>query len=152
MQRATDRVFSRIPGTDTPSMDGQRYLQEGFNVLAGGLKSSGWKEVVANSVPNQKNRTYANAPFMFSGGERGGPLATYLVTANARSNFDIWMNTAVKRVVRTGGHVTGVEVEAFGNGGYVGLVNATQITGRVILSAGAFGSAKILLRSECFFF
>jgi cellobiose dehydrogenase (acceptor) len=149
MQQATNRVFSRIPGTDTPSMDKQRYLQEGFNVISGGLKNSGWKEVVANNVPNQKNHTYAHTPFMFSNGERGGPMATYLVSANARSNFDLWMNTAVRRVIRTGGHVTGVEVEAFGDGGYAGVVNATQITGRVILSAGAFGSAKILMRSGC---
>jgi cellobiose dehydrogenase (acceptor) len=147
MQKATSRVFSRIPGTDTPSKDGKRYLQQGFDVISSGLKGAGWKEVVANNEPNAKNRTYTHTPFMFSNGERGGPLATYLVTANARPNFDLWMNTAVKRVIRDGGHVTGLELEAFGNGGYVGTLNIAPITGRVILSAGAFGSAKILFRS-----
>ncbi|RKU45211.1 hypothetical protein DL546_008237 [Coniochaeta pulveracea] len=147
MSAATSRVFSRIPGTDTPSLDGKLYYQEGFNVLSGGLKQGGWTSVTPNNVPNQKNRTYGHTPYMFSHGERGGPMATYLVSANARSNFKLWTNTAVKRVVRTGGHVTGVEVEAFQNGGYAGVVNLTPITGRVILSAGTFGSAKILLRS-----
>ena len=128
-------------------MDGQRYLQDGFNVLAGGLRNSGWSEVTANNAPNRKNRTFSHSPFMYSGGERSGPLATYLVSASRRSNFKLWVNTAVKRVVREGGHVTGIEVEAFRDGGYQGVVDLTKITGRVVLSAGTFGSAKILMRS-----
>ncbi|KAL1862980.1 hypothetical protein VTK73DRAFT_6524 [Phialemonium thermophilum] len=147
MAAATSRVFSRIPGTDTPSTDGKLYLQQGFNVLTSGLAAAGWKSVTANNVPDQKNHTYAHTPYMYSHGERGGPMATYLVSATARSNFKLWMNTAVKRVIRQSGHVTGVEVEAFRDGGYAGIVNLTSITGRVILSAGTFGSAKILLRS-----
>lgn len=147
MAGAISRVFSRIPGTDAPSKDGKRYLQEGFNALAGGLQSSGWQQVTANNSPNQKNRTFAHTPYMFSNGERGGPLATYLVSAKGRSNFKLWLNTTVKRVIREGGHVTGVEVEPFRDGGYQGVLNLTAITGRVILSAGTFGSAKILMRS-----
>jgi len=140
-------VFSRIPGTDAPSTDGKRYKQEGFDVLAGGLSRSGWAKVTANQLPDRKNRTFSNAPFMFSNGERGGPLATYLRSAKKRSNFNLWLNTSVKRVIREGGHITGVEVEPFRSGGYQGIVPVTPTTGRVILSAGTFGSAKILLRS-----
>ncbi|KAJ0109222.1 cellobiose dehydrogenase [Diaporthe amygdali] len=147
MTAATNRVFSRIPGTDHPSMDGQLYLQQGFDVISSGLKSAGWASVTANNVPNQKNRTYAHTPYMFSNGERGGPMATYLVTANARKNFKLWTGTSVKRVIRSGGHITGIEVEPFLSGGYAGVVNITSITGRVILSAGTFGSAKLLMRS-----
>lgn len=147
MAAATSRVFSRIPGTDTPSLDGKLYLQQGFNVLSGGLKAGGWQSVTANNAPNQKNRTYSHTPYMFSHGERGGPMATYLVSASARSNFKLWTNTAVKRVIRDGGHITGVEVEAYANGGYSGIVSLTGVTGRVVLSAGTFGSAKILMRS-----
>ncbi|KAL2015859.1 hypothetical protein VTK56DRAFT_4678 [Thermocarpiscus australiensis] len=144
---ALNRVFSRIPGTDTPSTDGKRYYQQGFDVISGGLQAGGWSSVTANSAPDRKNRTFSHSPFMFSGGERGGPLATYLQTAKSRSNFQLWLNTTVKRVVREGGHITGVEVEAFRTGGYQGIVNVTNISGRVILSAGTFGSAKVLLRS-----
>ncbi|KAH9908303.1 fungal cellulose binding domain-containing protein [Xylariomycetidae sp. FL2044] len=147
MVDATNNAFSRIPGTDTPSLDGKLYYQQGFEVLAGGLESGGWKQVVANEAPDKKNFTFSHTPYMFINGERGGPMATYLVTANERDNFDLWMNTAVKRVVRTGGHITGVEVEAFGDGGYEGVVNVTSVSGRVILSAGTFGSAKLLMRS-----
>lgn len=147
MTPATSRVFSRIPGSDTPSQDGKRYLQQGFEALSVGLKAGGWSEVTANNAPDSKNRTFAHAPFMFAGGERGGPLATYLVSASKRSNFEMWLNTAVKRVVRDGGHATGLEVEPFRSGGYAGTVSLTPGTGRVILSAGAFGTSKILFRS-----
>lgn len=147
IQAASNRVQSRIPGTDAPSTDGKRYYQEGFNVLAGGLTAGGWSKVTANSAPDRKNRTFSNAPFMFAGGQRNGPLATYLTSAKKRSNFNLWLNTSVKRVIREGGHITGVEVEAFRDGGYKGIVPVTSVTGRVVLSSGAFGSAKILLRS-----
>ncbi|KAL5351186.1 hypothetical protein ACLOAV_003037 [Pseudogymnoascus australis] len=147
MAGATNRVFSRIPGTDTPSMDGKRYLQEGENVISAGLKQGGWKEVTANNAPGEKNRTFSHTPFMFANGERGGPMATYLVTASKRANFGMWENTSVRRVIRVGGHITGVEVEPYASGGYTGIVNVTAVTGRVVLSAGTFGTTKILMRS-----
>ncbi|KAF2496966.1 cellobiose dehydrogenase [Lophium mytilinum] len=143
MSAATSRVFSRIPGTDHPSADGQLYLQQGYNVLSSALSAGGWKYVVPNDVPSSKDMVYGHTPYMFSHGERGGPMATYLVTASARSNFKLLMNTSVRRVIRTGGHVTGVELEK----GACGTVNVTAGTGRVILSAGTFGSTKILYRS-----
>jgi cellobiose dehydrogenase (acceptor) len=147
IKAAVGRVFARIPSTDAPSTDGKRYYQEGFEVLSGGLAAGGWTKVTANQSPDQKNRTFAHAPFMFIDGERGGPLATYLTSAKKRSNFNLWLNTAVKRVIREGGHITGVEVEPFRDGGYQGIVNVTNVSGRVILSAGTFASAKILMRS-----
>jgi cellobiose dehydrogenase (acceptor) len=116
--------------------------------VSGGLQSAGWSLVDPMNNPDRKNRTFMRTPYMFSNGERGGPMATYLVSAKGRSNFALWMNTVVKRVVRSKGHVTGVEVEPFLAGGYSGTVKLTPVTGRVILSAGTFGSAKILLRSE----
>lgn len=147
MEGPAERVFSRIPGTTVPSQDGELYYQEGFNVIASGLEAAGWENLDLNSEPARKNHTYGHGPFMFEGGERGGPLATYLATANARSNFEMWTNTAAKKVVRTGGHITGVVVENYQGDGYVGTVNLTPGTGRVILSAGTFGSAKLLFRS-----
>ncbi|KAL0258597.1 hypothetical protein SLS55_006094 [Diplodia seriata] len=147
MQSSVEKVFGVIPGTDHPSMDGERYYQEGFNVLQNALAASNWKQVTANDSPDQKNRTFSHAPFMYANGERGGPMATYLVNAAARDNFKLWMNTSVRRVIRTGGHVTGVEVQSNGDDGYCGTVNVTASSGRVILSAGTFGSTKILFRS-----
>lgn len=147
MASASARVFARIPGTDTPSMDDERYYTEGFDVLSSGLADAGWESVKANEVPEKKNHTFTHTPYMFANGERGGPMATYLESALARENFDLWVNTTVKRVIRSGGLITGVEVEPYADGGYAGIVNVTAATGRVILSAGAFGSSKILFRS-----
>ncbi|KAH4104499.1 hypothetical protein HBI56_156500 [Parastagonospora nodorum] len=139
---AVDRVFKRIPGTDTPSVDGKRYKQEGFDVLSGALGADGWKSVVANDAPNSKNRVYSHSPFMYENGQRQGPLGAYLPTALARKNFKLLTNTMARRVVRTGGKATGVELES----GYCGTVNLNP-GGRVVLSAGAFGSSKLLFRS-----
>lgn len=148
MVGATQRVFEKIPGTETPSMDGELYLQQGFEVVSSGLASAGWEEVSANEVPDKKNRTFTHTAYMYADGERGGPMATYLVSASERDNFDMWLGTGVKRVVRDGARITGVEVEPLLEGGYNGTVPLTD-RGRVILSAGTFGSAKVLLRSEC---
>ncbi|KAF2871105.1 cellobiose dehydrogenase-like protein [Massariosphaeria phaeospora] len=145
VKAATDRVMKRIPGTDAPSVDGKRYKQEGFEVLASALSADGWKQVTANDVPSEKNRVFAHSPFMYVHGQRQGPLGTYLVSALKRDNFKLWMNTAVRRVIRTGGKATGVEL-AGGAGGYCGNVTLNP-GGRIILSAGTFGSPKLLFRS-----
>lgn len=128
-------------------MDGKLYVQSGFNVLRQGLASAGWQSVTANNVPAQKNRTYAHTPYMYIGGERAGPMATYLVTANGRSNFHMWLNTSVERINRDGGHATSLDVIAMNNGGRNGTIQLTPGTGRVILAAGTFGSPKLLFRS-----
>ncbi|KAJ8118928.1 hypothetical protein OPT61_g197 [Boeremia exigua] len=145
MSAAVGRVFQRIVGTDTPSSDGKLYKQEGYNVLAGALSADGWTNLKANEKPNEKHRTFSKTYYMYANGQRQGPLGTYLVTAKARSNFKLWTNTAVRRVIRTGGKATGVELEG-GPGGYCGNVTLNS-GGRVILSAGTFGSAKLLFRS-----
>ncbi|KAL1907886.1 hypothetical protein Sste5344_006309 [Sporothrix stenoceras] len=146
MVDATNRVFQRIPGTIAPSMDGKVYMHQGFDVIAGGLNSSGWNYVIPNDHPDQKNRTYGHTTYMFANGERGGPMGTYLVSASQRSNFSLWMNTPVRRLIRDGGHITGVELECTSDG-YSGNVYLTPGTGRVISSAGTFATAKLLLRS-----
>ncbi|KAF2685445.1 hypothetical protein K458DRAFT_337564 [Lentithecium fluviatile CBS 122367] len=142
IKASTDAVFKRIPGTDTPSKDGKRYKQEGFDVLATAFAADGWKEVTANKVPDQKNKVFSHSPFMYENGQRQGPLGTYLVSALKRSNFKLLTNTAVRRIVRTKGKATGVELES----GYCGTVKLAT-GGRVILSAGTFGSSKLLFRS-----
>lgn len=146
-QSSIDRVFERIPFTQVPSTNGILYKPCGYDIVGGALAASGYKNVTADDVPAEKNFTFSHPNEMFSHGERGGPMATYLVTAHERSNFKMWTNTTVNRLVRTGGHITGVEVQAYGIGGLCGTVNVTPKTGRVILSAGTFGTPKILFRS-----
>ena len=144
MQAAVDKVFQRIPGTMYPSMDGKLYLPQGYNMLSAGLAQGGWTSIVANTDNDKRNKTFSHTTYYFSNGERGGPMATYLLTASQRKNFAFWTNAGVKRVVRKGSQVTGVEVECGGTSGTVNL----NPNGRVIISAGTFGSAKILWRSK----
>lgn len=144
---AVARVFDRIPFTDDPSTDGILYKPCRYDIVGGALAASGWQNVTADDVPAKKNWTFSHPDEMFSHGERGGPMATYLVTADARKNFKLITNTTVNRVLRDGSRITGVKVQAFLKGGQCGIINVTPNTGKVILSAGAFGTPKILFRS-----
>ena len=79
-------------------------------MIAKGLNSSGWKYIIPNDHPDMKHRVYGHSTFMYSGGERGDPLATYLVSASQRKQFTLWTNTAAK-VIHDGAHIPGVELE-----------------------------------------
>lgn len=148
MQNATDSVFGRIHGTPVPSTNGELYLQQGAHVIEGALEQASWTREISNETPDQKTqkRVYTNTTFMYENGERGGPMATYLVEAVQRPNFEIWTNTMVERVERDGGRATGVVVKSAGAGGHDGVIPISS-EGGVVLSAGAFGSPKILFRS-----
>ncbi|KAK3669373.1 hypothetical protein LTR78_010756 [Recurvomyces mirabilis] len=142
MQAAISRVFAKIPFTEVPSSDGQFYQMQAYGVLGNILGRNGWGAVTAGNTPEQKTLNYGHAENMFSHGERGGPMATYLVDAMAKNNFKLILNTMVDRITRTGGTATGVTVE----GAYCGNITLNA-GGKVILSAGAFGSPKVLFRS-----
>jgi len=77
-------------------------------------------------------------------GTRSGPF-NYYKTAVARSNLKLVTNTEVLHVVRNGAQITGVQTNnpSIGPNGFVPLTTK----GRVILSAGAFGSARLLFKS-----
>ena len=72
-------------------------------------------------------------------------MATYLKTATARSNFKLATSTLVQSVARNGSTITGVQTNntALGPDGFIPL----NPNGRVVLSAGVFGTARILFQS-----
>jgi cellobiose dehydrogenase (acceptor) len=144
MAGATERVFSRLPGTEVPSADGKLYYQQGADILEGALHAANWTRVSANSVPDQKNRVYSNTTFMYLDGQRGGPMSKYLGAAYTRPNFSLYTNAMVERVIRKGSKVTGVEISNTADNGFRGVVSANKA---VVLSAGAFGTPKLLFRS-----
>lgn len=81
----------------------------------------------------------------FINGQRGGPVATYLQTALARPNFTYRDYVKVSNVVRNGSTITGVQTNdtSLGPNGIIPLTP----NGRVILSAGSFGTPRILFQS-----
>lgn len=144
MANVTDRVFSRLPGTEVPSQDGQLYYQQGADMLEGALDAANWTLVSANEAPNQKDRVYSNTTYMFQNGERSGPMSVYLGSAYSRPNFSLYTNAIVERVIREGSKITGVEISNTADDGFRGTVKANKA---VVLAAGAFGTPKVLFRS-----
>ncbi len=79
-------------------------------------------------------------PLNINGGTRVGPGGAYLQPAMERSNLTVLANTRVRRVSIVNGRARGVEC--------VGRNGADELTAdRIVLSAGAIGSAHLLMLS-----
>ncbi len=79
-------------------------------------------------------------PLNINGGTRVGPGGAYLRPAMARTNLTLLTNTRVGRVRISGGRAVGVDC--------VGPDGAIDLTAdRIVLSAGAIGSAHLLMLS-----
>ncbi|TFK46999.1 the flavin domain of cellobiose dehydrogenase [Heliocybe sulcata] len=141
----TDKVATRLPSTDHPSTDGKRYLEQSHDVVAQLLNTQGYSSITINDEPESKDHVYGYSPFDTLGGMRAGPAATYFQTAKERSNFDLELYAYVTNIVRNGSSITGVQTNdtSLGPDGVVSLNQG----GRVILSAGSFGSPRILFQS-----
>nr|WFD55757.1 cellobiose dehydrogenase [Coprinellus micaceus] len=144
-QTHTNKLKQRIPGTDRPSTDGKRYLEETYSVVERLLRPIGYRDAVINDYPNFKEKVFGYSAFSFIDGKRAGPISTYYKTAVARPNLFYSPNTVVQHVVRNGSKITGVQTDNpyIGPGGFVPLTEK----GRVILSSGSFGSARLLFKS-----
>lgn len=75
-----DKVFSRIPWTNTLSMGVKHYFQDTAQRTTEVLASAGYTTLSANEQPDAKSGVVSNS-------ERGGIMATYLASATARKNF-----------------------------------------------------------------
>jgi cellobiose dehydrogenase (acceptor) len=141
----TAKLKARLPGTDAPSTDGKRYLEQTYNVVEALIKGQGYNNITINSNPDFKDHVYGYSAFSFLNGKRAGPIATYYETAVARKNLVYKQYTNVLNVVRNGAAITGIQTNdtSLGPNGIVPLTT----NGRVILSAGTFGTARILFRS-----
>lgn len=142
--KAIARVHGTQPSTDNPSKDGKRYLQSGYDAvqkwLVGG---AGYSQVDHKQQPDQKTKSFGRPYFAYEGGQRSGPVKTYLQTALSRSNFHLMSGVQVKRVVRNGAKATGV----------VATINGAETTfhaaarGQVVLCSGALFSPQLLMLS-----
>lgn len=142
---ALNKLKAKLPYTETPSTDGQLYLTQVYDVVKQLLTPQGYSALDINSNPNYKDHVYGRPAFNFKGGKRTSVMATYYQTAKARSNLKLWQYTLVTGLVRNGAQITGVRTNytAYGGNGIVPLTSK----GRVILSAGVFGTARILFQS-----
>ncbi|KAF8710274.1 cellobiose dehydrogenase, partial [Rhizoctonia solani] len=140
------KLHNRLPSTDVPSPDGKRYLTQVYDVFKGVLDAQGYQSITINNQRNKKDKIYGYSAFSSQRGTRTGPMGTYLQTALARPNFKLLAYTKALAVARNGSTITGVHTNntEVGNNG---LIYVNPKGGRVILSAGSFGSARLLFQS-----
>ncbi|KAH7401222.1 hypothetical protein BKA66DRAFT_406074 [Pyrenochaeta sp. MPI-SDFR-AT-0127] len=148
MQCAIDKVRAKQPSTDNPSQDGKRYLQSGFEAAKQWLvNSAGYKEVGLNDGPenHSKSKVFGHPIWNYDGGQRSGPVKTYLQSALSRPNFSFQSGTRVVRVIRDGETATGVDIQSSGVNGTSNI--CIKDGGKIILSAGALLSPQLLMWS-----
>ncbi|GLB11953.1 hypothetical protein AtubIFM57258_009230 [Aspergillus tubingensis] len=144
VKSAADRLYERNPGTILPSADGKRYDQGLYTVLSNFFNKIGWKSVDMIAEPNEKHEVYSYPAWNIKDQMRAGPVRTYLPLAEKSKNFNLRLGTKVLRLLRAGSQVTGVEVEnSFGRRENITLGS----NGRVVLSAGALSTPRILFNS-----
>lgn len=148
MQNAISKLHAKQPSTDNPSTDGKRYVQSGYTVAKQWLvQNAGYKEVFLNTnlTNHSKTKVFGHTIYSSQGGQRSGPVKTYLQSSLARSNFALRTGTKVIRVIRNGATATGVEVSTTGS--TTTSIISLNSGGRVILSAGALLSPQLLMWS-----
>ncbi|KIM33732.1 cellobiose dehydrogenase protein [Serendipita vermifera MAFF 305830] len=142
---AVTKLFARLPSRTPPSPDGKYYLDQVYTVLSTHFSKNNYSEVVINDDRDRKDGVYGHPAYNFNNGIRSGVTHTYLQTAKARSNFRLLMYTYAYNVVRNGPTITGVRTNNtidLPNG----IANLTP-KGRVILSGGVYGTARMLFTS-----
>ncbi|TPR10640.1 HhH-GPD base excision DNA repair family protein [Aspergillus niger] len=144
VKAAAERLYARNPGSTLPSADGKRYDQGMYTVLSSFLKGLGWKSVDSQEQPNEKHMVYSYPSWDVGNGIRAGPVRSYLPLVEDADNFHMSLNTKVRRVVRRGGRITGVEVET--SSGSVEIINV-RAGGKVVLAAGSMSTPRILFNS-----
>ncbi|KAG8842600.1 hypothetical protein FRB91_004077, partial [Serendipita sp. 411] len=142
---AINKMTARLPYYDNPSPDGVRYLDQVYTLLKKHFVTLGYGEANINDNRNWKDSVFGHPTYNFNNGIRSGVTHTYLQTAKARSNFKLLMWTMAQSVKRNSGQIVGVQTN-----NTIDLPNglATLTSkGRVILSGGVYGTARILFSS-----
>lgn len=148
MQSAIQKVRATQPSTSNPSMDGKRYLQSGYEAAKEWLvDGAGYADVGLNDGPmnHTKTKVFGHPIWNYEGGQRSGPVKTYLQQALKRSNFSFRTGAKVLRVRRDGDVATGVDVDFNGTNETRNI--CLKKGGVVISSAGALLSPQLLMWS-----
>jgi cellobiose dehydrogenase (acceptor) len=150
MQSAINKVRTKQPSTDTPSQDGKRYVQSGYEAAKQWLvDGGGYTEVGLNDGPgnHSKTKVFGHPIYNYEGGQRSGPVKTYLQSALQRENFSFMTGARVLRVSRDGDVATGVEVQDKNSTASGTLEYCVKEGGKIILSGGAMLSPQLLMWS-----
>ncbi|KAF4124890.1 cellobiose dehydrogenase (acceptor) [Geosmithia morbida] len=141
---AAEELYEREPGTTLASRDGKRYDDAAFEIVSRFLAANGYSETDALRNPEDKELIYTHPPWAIANGLRDSPARSILPDAQALPNFKLEVDTKVIRAVRSGGRVTGVEVElATGRRETIKLNRG----GSLVLAAGSHSTPRILFNS-----
>lgn len=144
MQSAINRLLERQPAGTSYSTDGKYYLQSGYEAAKEWIvNTAGFDEVSVAEEPDNKDRVFGRPVYNYIKGQRGGPTRTYLQSALSRRNFHLQTGARVEYVLQSNGVASGVVVDLGGTPKTIKL----NPRGRVILSAGAILSPKLLMYS-----
>lgn len=142
---ARNKMLARLPSSNNPSPDGVRYLDQVYDLLKIHFAKKGYQEAVINDNVDWKDSIFGHPQYNFKNGIRSGVTHTYLQTAKARSNFKLLTYTFAQSVKRNGATITGVQTN-----NTIDLPNGLATltaNGRVILSGGVYGTARLLFLS-----
>ncbi|KAL3956830.1 hypothetical protein ACCO45_009676 [Purpureocillium lilacinum] len=140
VQPAVARLLRRQPPVTTYSSDGRFYAQSGYDAVRDWIVgAAGFANVSFADDPDRKDRVFGRPVYNYIGGQRGGPVRTYLQSALARANFHLQTGVRVKHVEQARGRASAVVVEVndAGNGTTTTATVKLAPGGRVVLSAGA---------------
>jgi cellobiose dehydrogenase (acceptor) len=144
MQEALERLIERQPSVEYYSADGEFYLQSGYEAAYEWLvKGAGFKNVSHVEQPDGKEMAFGRTVFNYIDGQRGGPVRTYLQTALGRDNFQLQSGVHVDYIIQDNGKASAVKASTAGSEVTIKLSRR----GRVVLSAGAILSPRILMYS-----
>nr|UMZ45322.1 hypothetical protein [Paramyrothecium sp.] len=144
VEAATARLLDMQPAITTYSVDDKFYLQSGYEAAKDWIvRSAGFANISIDKEPDRKEKVFGRPAYNYIEGQRGGPTRTYLQRALARNNFHLQTGARVEHVVRK----KGVASAVFAKVDKKDVIIKLASKGRVILSAGALLSPKLLMYS-----
>ena len=139
-----NRLKATQPSSDITSQDMKFYEQSGYTAAKNWLVTgAGYSEVEINAMSARKTKVFGHPIYDYIGGQRGGPVISYMQTALKRTNFHLQSGVWVLRVIQSNGVATGVVANVSG----VATTLSLSPKGRVILSGGALKSPELLMKS-----
>lgn len=145
VQPAVERLLKRQPALTSYSEDGKFYAQSGYEAMKTWIvDNAGYANVSFLETIDNKAGVFGRPVYNYIDGQRGGPTRTYLQSALARSNFHLETGVYVQHIEHVNGTASAVAVR-LQNGDQRSI--ALTSSGRVVLSAGAMLSPKILMYS-----
>ncbi|KAF7377697.1 Cellobiose dehydrogenase [Mycena sanguinolenta] len=141
-QPYTAALKARLPPTDAPSTDGKRYLEQVSNVVSQLLIPQGYRNVTINDNPDDKDHIYVHMTLSAANAVDQSPH-TYKPLSHAQTSSSKWTHMCGTSF-ETAPQITGVKTN---DTSVLNGIYPLNPGGRVILSGGSYGSARILYRS-----